>query len=249
MKAIILAAGRGTRLKDYTKTLPKGMLPYLSKPLLQWQIDAYQALGITDISIVTGHERKSIPFNHLKKYHNPEYATTNMIESLFCASEELNDDVIVSYSDLYFTKDLLRALYNTEGDVVVAADKAWKPYWLARFGNLDEDLESLTIQDGKVLDLGKPLNSAENLDYRYVGVNKFSPSALEEVKAIYNQKKMANEAWQPSNQPFAQGYMTDLLFELIKAGKDVTAAIVERGWLEFDTPEDFERAKSKQLVP
>ena len=69
MKAMIFAAGLGTRLKPLTDTLPKALVPLAGKTLLQWQIEKLKAAGITDIAINIHHFPDMI-INHLKDNDN-----------------------------------------------------------------------------------------------------------------------------------------------------------------------------------
>ena len=102
MKAIILAAGKGTRLTPFTDNFPKGMIKLFNKTLIEMQIENFQMCGITDITIVTGYKSEKISFPKIKIIKNEFFDSTNMNESLFCAKEELNDSVIISYSDIIF---------------------------------------------------------------------------------------------------------------------------------------------------
>ena len=60
MKAVILAAGEGSRLKPFTATRPKVMIPVGNKPILEYVINALQASGIIDIVMIVGYKREKI---------------------------------------------------------------------------------------------------------------------------------------------------------------------------------------------
>ena len=96
MKAIILAAGQGTRLKKYTENLPKGMLMFEGKTVIERQIEMYRKCGIEDIIIATGFAAEKINYSGVKYYKNEDFANTNMVESLLAAKCEFDDDIIVS---------------------------------------------------------------------------------------------------------------------------------------------------------
>ena len=83
IKAVILAAGQGTRLMPYTKGIPKCMVRVNDHPLIQYQINVLTSLGINDIIIVRGHQGKKINFPNVRYYENNEYKITNMVYSLF----------------------------------------------------------------------------------------------------------------------------------------------------------------------
>ena len=79
MKAIILAAGQGTRLKKYTENLPKGMLEFDKKTIIERQIDTYRRCGISDIIVVRGFAADKIAYPDVRYYENADYAETNMV--------------------------------------------------------------------------------------------------------------------------------------------------------------------------
>lgn len=82
MKAIILAAGRCSRMKDLTDDRPKCLVELRGKPLLEWQLIALRAAGISEIAIVTGYKRELLCNRGLHEFHNPRWADTNMVSSL-----------------------------------------------------------------------------------------------------------------------------------------------------------------------
>ena len=102
LKSIILAAGQGNRLRPLTNEKPKCMVELFGKSLIEHQINAYTSCNISDINIVTGFRSDSITISNVRYFRNEHYEITNMVESLFCAEEILNGNVIVSYGDIIF---------------------------------------------------------------------------------------------------------------------------------------------------
>jgi len=82
-KAIVIAAGLGSRLKGYTEALPKCMLKFGDKTLLERQLDVYRECGIDNISVVRGYEKEKINFDDLRYFENPDYRNNNVLCSLF----------------------------------------------------------------------------------------------------------------------------------------------------------------------
>lgn len=240
MKAIILAAGRGTRMGKYTENQPKGMLVFENKTLIEQQLETLQKAGIQDIAIATGYESDKINYKNVKYFHNKNFATTNMVETLMCAEQFLNDDILIAYSDILYTKELVELCCNSACDIGVAVDSEWKKFWKLRYGNCEFDLESLSIKDGKIAELGKEVQSSKGLDYRYIGLIKLTKKGLDILKKVYNLKKENHSKWPQSGKSFEFGYMTDLLSEIINEGHDVLPIISKGNWLEFDTNEDYE---------
>ena len=239
MKALILAAGKGTRMGKYTENLPKGMLNFQGKTLIERQIETLREAGIDDVAIVTGYEAEKIKYENVKYFHNAKFDTTNMVESLMCAKDFIKEsDVLICYSDILYTKELVEKCINSTVDVGVVVDEDWRKLWKLRYGKVNFDLESLTVKDGKITELGREIETDENLDYRYVGLIKFSDKGIEKLFDIYNSRK--GKQWPQSGKHFEQGYMTDILSEIINSDFDVNAIITKGNWLEFDTEKDYE---------
>lgn len=245
MKAIVLAAGQGTRLKKYTENLPKGMLSFMGKTVIERQIEVYKKCGIEDIIIVRGFAADKIAYERVRYYENEDYANTNMVESLMAAKREFDDDIIVSYSDILFEEQMLQTMMRSTADFAVAVDDNWKVYWQKRYGRVDFDTESLSIdQDGNIVELGLENPRLEDIDARYVGLLKFSAAGLKHIERIMEAayRDFADKPWQQSGKTVRKAYMTDLLNAVIESGQKVRAERFHNGWIEFDTNEDYENA-------
>ncbi len=245
MKAIILAAGQGTRLKKYTENLPKGMLSFAGKTLIERQIEMYRKCGSDDVIIVRGYAADKINYDGIRYYDNENFANTNMVESLMSASTEFDDDVIVSYSDILFEERLLRTMIECEEDFACAVDDNWKEYWQMRYGRVDFDTESLAIDsDDNITELGLTAPKLESIDARYIGLLKFKKMGLHYIESIMRQAYVdfEDKPWQQSGKTVRKAYMTDLLNAIIESGKNVKAVRFCNGWIEFDTNEDYEKA-------
>jgi choline kinase len=244
MKAIILAAGQGTRLKKYTENLPKGMLEFSGKTLIERQIDVYHSCGIDEIIVVKGFAGDKINYENVQYVTNTKFATTNMVVSFLCAKDYFDESVIVSYSDIIFEKEMLLKLIQNNHDISVVVDDNWKEYWKLRYGYIDFDTESLEIDhNDNIISLGKENPELEDISSRYVGLIKFSQSSLREIVRIYNRDKamFQQTPWGQSGKNIENAYMTDLLQVLINEGFNVKAVRHINGWLEFDTNEDYEK--------
>jgi choline kinase len=247
MKAIILAAGQGTRLKKYTENLPKGMLSFMDRTIIERQIALYRAAGIDRIIIVRGYAADKIAYEGVTYYDNEDYANTNMVISLLAAAPEFDDDVIVSYSDILFEEGMLKKMMDSAAEVSVAVDDDWATYWQKRYGRTDFDTESLCFDaEDHITELGLEDPPAERIQARYIGLLKFSKAALALVRETMDRAaaEFGDRPWQQSGKTVRKAYMTDLLNALIQAGHPVTAVHFNHGWIEFDTNEDYEQALS-----
>lgn len=244
MKAILLAAGMGTRLGKYAENLPKCMLDFNGKTLIERQVEILRSCGINDIIIVKGYMPEKIRLPGIKYYINEDFANTNMVESLFTAEEEMNDEILVCYADILYEKRIIEKILASKVDIGVTVDKDYWGYWKARMDNPEEDTESLVIEEGKIIELGDTNCTIDKAKVRYVGLIKFSKKGVEALKKVYHENKEKyfdkDEPWLRSKS-FKKAYMTCMLQALINAGYKVDPIIIENGWLEFDTVEDYEK--------
>lgn len=244
MKAILLAAGMGTRLGQYTKNRPKCMLPFLGKSLLARQIETLRECGITDITVVTGYLSEKVQFPDIKRVINNAYETTNMVESLFAAEAELHGDVLIVYTDILYEPRLIEAAQSSDTDIGVVVDEDYSAYWRSRLANPENDSESLVMDANKrIISIGVSPCLPEEMLARYVGIIKLSSAGTQIVRNVYQKHKSAQNGVETpwfGSPSFSKGYMTSLLQAIIAEGHDVGAICVKRGWLEFDTASDYE---------
>jgi len=152
MKAIILAAGRGSRMKALTENKPKCLIDVKGKPLIEWQISALREAGINEIAIVTGYKSEMLNSYRLKKFHNPKWAETQMVSSLMCASEWLeHEDCVVSYSDIFYESQAIRLLIECGSEICITYDPNWETLWKQRFEDPLSDAETFRIDSESFL--------------------------------------------------------------------------------------------------
>ena len=244
MNAIILAAGKGERLRPLTENKPKCLVSLFGKTLLEWQIETFHNHGIDDITIVTGYKSDLIKYPELKKIQNKNYDSTNMVETLFCAQNELKESTIVSYGDILFNEEILTKLVDDTNDFSVVVDENWHDLWKLRFKNPLDDAESLQIDDNLFLQsIGQPVKKIEEIQSQYIGLMKFQNEGILNLKSSYqNAKEISKKGTNPLNPKinFENSYMTDLLNYLIKTGTKIKAVKISGGWLELDSMDDYE---------
>lgn len=238
MKVIVLAAGQGTRLRPLTDNIPKCMVPLKNKPLLEYQLDVFESLGIKDIHIATGYREDVINYPNIKKHFNNKFETTNMVYTLFCAEEIMNDDLIITYGDIIYKEDVLKKIIDSNEKVSVVVDKGWKAYWQARMDNPLADAETMKINENdRIVELGKKPKSYDDIQGQYIGMMKFSKEALKEIREYYHSldKNVIYDGKDYENM-----YMTSFLQLIGDNLIPLKAVYINNGWMEVDCPEDRE---------
>jgi L-glutamine-phosphate cytidylyltransferase len=237
LKAIILAAGRGSRMGHLTDDHPKCLVKLNGKTLLEWQLKALHSAGIRDIAIVTGYKREMLNKWELKEFHNPRWAETNMVSSLACAQEWLETEpCIVSYSDIFYDASAVNSLMESDASLAVTYDKQWLALWEKRFGDPLLDAETFRIDEkGRLTEIGNRPQAVDEVQGQYMGLLRFTPEGWSEVTRIRSTL---------SAMDCDKMHMTGTLQKVIEAGKLSIATIPYVGeWGEIDSADDLSAYK------
>ena len=214
----------------------------MGKPIIDHLIDTFRTCGIDDIMIVNGYAGEVLE-SHLQDrgvrfITNKEYDSTNMVYSLFCAEEEFNDDLIISYSDIIFSPRVLHQLMQNPSPVSVAIDLNWQQLWDIRMEKVLSDAETLKISlKGHINEIGGKPKSIDEIEGQYIGLISIRSESLTDLRSVY----ASLEGRQINGRERANIFMTDLLQEFINAGKNISADRFNGGWLEIDSLEDLSR--------
>ena len=186
MRAIILAAGRGSRMGQLGDDRPKCLVELEGKPLIERQIAALRRGGVEEIGVVRGYRAEMIDFPGLSYFANERWAETNMVMSLAAASSWLRSGpVIVSYADIFYRSELVRGLAGAPGQLVISYDRDWRGLWSRRFADPLADAETFRINAaGELLEIGGKTKRIEDIKGQYMGLFKFTPPAWRVVEAL-----------------------------------------------------------------
>jgi L-glutamine-phosphate cytidylyltransferase len=229
MKGIILAAGRGSRMGSLTSDLPKCRTVLFGKELIQWQLDALYGAGIKDIAIIRGYLSKTFEFD-LKYFENKRWKHTNMVSTLFEASDWLeNHTCIVSYSDIVYSSNVVSSLINAKADISITYDPNWYDLWSMRFTNPLSDAETFKLNGDFVSEIGNKASSLSEINGQYMGLIKITPNGWNIIVNYLNNF---------SSHEIDMMDMTTLLRGLIGSNVNIYAVPISDLWMEVDSEED-----------
>ena len=249
MKAIILAAGKGTRLGALTSYKPKCMVEYRGKPIIDHIFGTLKTCGIEDINVVDGY-RNDVLRGHLKSenvsfYKNKNFENTNMVYSFFCAEDAFDDDMIITYSDIIYTPNVLKKLMRNDDDIAVVVDKDWEKLWRLRMDDPLLDAETMKIDDkGRVVELGKKAKKLSEIEAQYIGLIKISRDMIPRICKYY---KALDKEETYDGQSFNNMYMTSLIQKFIDYLAPVYAVEIHGGWLEVDSISDLKKYSAANI--
>lgn len=233
-QALILAAGRGSRMKGITDSAPKCAVELNSHPLLYWQVSSLRKAGIEKVAVVSGYREnyfKDLPFRIDTFFHNPEWSESNMVWSMLAAREFLRETTIVSYSDIVYDPEIIRKLSRSKADLSITCDTDWLSLWSRRFSDPLDDAETLkTDSDGILLEIGRKPQSVTEIESQYMGLLKFTPSIVRTIETSLTSSDLKNM------------HMTGLLDALIQKNIKINTVEISGGWCEIDSQKDLEVA-------
>lgn len=238
MKALILAAGEGTRLRPFTLDRPKCLVEVGGVSLLDRQLAVLHGAGVQDVTLIGGYRAEMLERPGVALRLNPRFHETNMVWTLFCAEDDLRGELILAYGDIVYSPGILRAVMASTDDIAVAIDLDWEQYWRARNEDPLSDAETLRMDPaGRLLEIGQKPVSLDQIEGQYMGLMKFSPRGLDTLRKTFHG---AREAGALRGKPPEKAYMTDLLQLMIDRGEKLTAVTVHGGWVEVDTVSDLQ---------
>ena len=243
-KSLIVAAGLGSRLKKHTENLPKCMLDFNGKTLLQRQVQAYNECGVNDITVIRGYKKEKINYKNLNYVTNDDYEKNNILNSIFYAEKIINGNIIISYSDILFDSNVVKRLMESDHDISVVVDIDWRGYYVGRKDHPLSEAENVIFNsNNQVLKIGKIGTQKEEVHGEFIGMIKLTNRGAEIFKEnFYRVKKLYwNKPFQRA-AIFQKAYLTDMIQELVDIGTKVHCVIIERGWKEIDTVEDYQKA-------
>lgn len=231
MQAIILAAGRGSRLRHLTADRPKCLVELAGRPLLAWQLASLRAAGIERITVVRGYLSGMLAGPGYATRDNPRWKASNMVTTLCTAADILAaEETVVSYSDIVYRPAWVQALAACPGDLAITYDQDWEALWRLRFADPLDDAETFVQKHGRLREIGGKPHRPEQIQGQYMGLFKLTPQGFAAIA-----RALAELA--PTEADRLD--VTALLRRLLARGQEIHAVPCRGGWCEVDSQEDL----------
>jgi NDP-mannose synthase len=224
MRAVILAGGKGVRLRPFTVNFPKPLMPLGDVPILEVLIKRLMAFGIIDVTLTLGHLAELI-----KAYFQTHKRLTTQLRLHYVEEDEPTGTA----GSLVLVPDLDETFLVMNGDLLTDIDFDE----LVSFHRREQAVLTIAAHRRRVkIDLGV-LDRGDN--YRVIGYHEKPEHNYEVSMGIY--------VYEPSVLKLikAKTYLDfpDLVLQLIAAGEKVCAMPCDCLWLDIGQPDDYARAQ------
>ena len=229
MKALILAAGLGSRLSPITDTVPKSLVPVAGKPILVKQIENLKANGITDITVISGYKAEVLKaeisrlFPEVGIVESREYAVTNNMYSAYLGREAMgSSDFLMMNADVFFDASVIRSLLLFPHPNAVVVE----------IGRYLEESMKVVEKNGRLTEIAKSVPAEQALGTS-IDVYRFSAQAgqtfFRKCREYIEEKKERNK--------WSEVALNDIFAEC-----EFKACPLNGRWLEIDNHEDLAAA-------
>ncbi len=226
--AVILAAGRGSRLGRLTAERPKALLEVGGRSLVERQIEALRVAGLPSILLVTGFARErfaGLLAEDVREVYNDRWASTNNLVTLASAGSALDNGFLLLNSDVLFDPAILHDLLTAPAPCLLAVDDR-KPL-------AEEEMKVVLDGDGRLREIAKSIDPARARG-EYIGLARFDAPGALRLRAVLRDLERSGrtgEWYESAIQELAQGWEIR------------TCSTQGRAWIEIDTPEDLRCAE------
>jgi choline kinase len=247
VKAIIIGAGRGSRLRHLTEEIPKTLVPVLGRPMLDGILEALAAGGVprSDVVFICGYKAEVIQaaYPDLTYVENRGWEQNNILLSLLCAREHLAGGFVSTYADIVYRPQIVADLVRSPHDIALACDTDWRRRYVGRSQHPETDAEKLRAEGDRVVQISRRIPS-EDATGEFIGVMKASAAGASALLAGFDaaQAAFAGREFR-EGRTFERAYLIDLLQHMLEGGAAMHKVDTHGGYMEIDTLEDASLAE------
>jgi L-glutamine-phosphate cytidylyltransferase len=247
VRPVIIAAGRGSRLRNETDEIPKTLVEVMGRPMLEWILDAFESAGLKrkDVVFVCGYRADVIKARYpdFTYVTNHDWQNNNILLSLLMAREYLADGFVSTYGDIVYEGAVVQKLVASTADITLGCDTAWRRRYIGRTQHPETDAEKLRADGTRVVELSRTIPS-EQADGEFIGVMKLSKQGSAEFLRAFNQAERSYGGGMfREGRTFQKAYLIDLLSEMLEQGTAMQRADTRGGYMEIDTVQDLSMAE------
>ena len=245
MKAIILAAGEGSRMGKLAQNIPKPLVMVNGKSIIERQLSILKQNKILDVIIVTGSHNEKFNFKNVVYVNDLEHKKHDTLGSLITARDYMNDEIIITYADQIFDEKIMESVINFKGDIGIAVDLDWEKNYVDRDQHPKSEAENVLINGNEILEIRKNISECKENEKigECPGLVKFSRKASKVFLDKYSELEISHQGKFHNAPSLEKALISDMIQELIDSEINVEPIYVSGKWCEIDTPQDLEIAR------
>lgn len=246
MKAIVIGAGRGSRLGPKTDLVPKTLVEVMGRPMLDFILEALGSAGFErkDVVFVCGYAEEAVRARYpdLTYVRNTAWETNNILLSLLTAREHLTGGFVSTYADIVYEPDIVRRLVDSPHPITLGCDTRWRRRYVDRSQHPETDAEKLRAEGTRVLELSRRIPS-DAASGEFIGVMKMTPTGAGTFLEAFDraEARHAGRTFR-EGRTFEKAYLIDLLQEMLENDVAMHRVDTPGGYMELDTLEDLAAA-------
>ena len=246
MRAIILAAGSGLRLGEFTQDIPKTLVDVNGESILERQISLLKEYGINEIFVVTGYKREKHVLKNIEYIFNARYSETEQLTSMMVARGKIFGDVLIIFGDIIFDSDILQQVLASNDDITIPIDLNWKKSYEEE---PNKPVDKVLVNQKKIVKISAKEISLESKNEvgEFLGIIKLSTAGSKILVKKYEELEKSHTGKFHDADSLEKAKLVDILQELIDSKVKISPLTISGKWCEIDTPKDLERAKKKFL--
>jgi L-glutamine-phosphate cytidylyltransferase len=247
VRPVIIAAGRGSRLRNETDEIPKTLVEVMGRPMLEWILDAFESAGLKrkDVVFVCGYRADVIKARYpdFTYVTNHDWQNNNILLSLLMAREYLGDGFVSTYGDIVYEGAVVQKLVASTADIALGCDTAWRRRYVGRTQHPETDAEKLRADGTRVVEISRTIPS-EQADGEFIGVMKLSKQGASEFLRAFDQAERSYGGGMfREGRTFQKAYLLDLLAEMLEQGTAMQREDTRGSYMEIDTLQDLSMAE------
>jgi choline kinase len=244
MKAIIIAAGDGSRLGNLTKDLPKSLVDVNGKSIIERQISTFKKNGIDEIIVIIGPNKDKFQLNDVEYIFDKNFHEHEQLGSLMAAGKHFQNDIVISFGDVIVDNKIMKQIVESTYDIGVAIDLKWKKNYENRTQHPKSEADLALIKSNKLTKIKKNLDYVENYQLgEFLGIVKLSDDGCKLLLKRYNEIRNDDNGRFHDAESSTKAYLTDMIQELIDSKIEVKPIFISGKWCEIDTIEDLKSAE------
>lgn len=246
MRAIIIGAGRGSRLMPTTEDTPKCFAEIRGKRILDWTLEALRGGGCSEICFIGGYRIESVrrEYPELTFRENAAWPDNNILVSLMCAADLMDQPFVCSYSDILYTAGVVRGLVASADEMALGVDTDWREHYRPRSQHPPHDAEKVITRGGRVERVHRAI-PYDDATGEFIGVARFGRDGARALRTFYEARRAT--FWdRPYREAavFQKAYLIHLFQDMIEHGFAFGHVDTPGDYREIDTQQDMDLAQT-----